>query len=275
MFKNLDSDVLIGNCPYCQSKESFKYKSVKGWMFLCHDCQRHVSVSILPQEKIETITSQIRFDNLLSLCTKLSNLPSDHVCIKYVEGRKIPKKYFDKLYYTERFKDIAQTVDRDASDSPRLVIPFFNESGEMFAMQGRALDDDPMRYITLVFNKEEDLLFGRDRVDLSKSFKVVEGPIDSLFLENTVATAGIGSVPNKYIPNAVICLDNEPRNRDIVKIIKKNIDKGFSVVIWPDNIKHKDINDMVLNGIQVEEVINNNTTKGMSAILKLNNWKKI
>ena len=40
--------------------------------------------------------------------------------------------------------------------------------------------------------------------------------------------------------------DNEPRNREIVNRISKTIDRGEQVVIWPNNILEKDINDMVL-----------------------------
>jgi len=52
---------------------------------------------------------------------------------------------------------------------------------------------------------------------------------------------------------------------------------GFSVVIWPDNIMEKDINDMVMNGkMSADEIvntINKNTFRGPMALLNFNNWK--
>ena len=43
-------------------------------------------------------------------------------------------------------------------------------------------------------------------------------------------------------------MDNEPRSREIIKRMEKLIDKDYELVIWPDNVKEKDINDMVLAG---------------------------
>jgi hypothetical protein len=263
------------DCPYCDSKDAFVYKTKDKEMFLCFDCQRHVSFHKTPAKEKQVTKSHISFNPILSLCTKLSDLPSDHFCVQYVKRRKISEKFKDKLFFTEKFDIIAKNIGKEAAPGPRLVIPFFDKEGKLFAMQGRALDDSKIRYVTLVFDRNDELLFGVDRVDLTKPFVVVEGPIDSLFLENAVATAGIGNVSDKYLSLATICLDNEPRNKDIVRIIKKNIERGFKVVIWPDNIKQKDINDMYLEGINVAEVIEKNTFKNLNAMIRLNDWKKI
>ena len=275
MFRIIDSDVSIGACPFCGSAESFQYKTAKGLMFLCHDCQRNVPTSSLPEKKLEVTHSLVSFNSLLKLCTKLTDLGPDRYAVHYAKSRHIPRKHWDKLYFTERFQEIAKTVGKEVGNGPRLVIPFFDKEGNMFAMQGRALDDDKIRYITLVFDKQQELLYGTDRVDLEKPFVVVEGPIDSLFLENAIATAGVGNVSDKYLPNATICLDNEPRNKDIVRIAKKNLERGFKVVIWSDGNHFKDINDMVLNGVDVVSEISGHTFQGMQGLLKLNSWKKV
>ena len=275
MFVNVDSEVSEGTCPFCGSSESFQYKTEKGLMFVCHDCQRNVPASFLPESKQEKIESQVNFTSLLGLCTKLTELPSDHFCVKYVKDRKIPQKTFDFLYYTENFETIAETVGKKLKSGPRLILPFINKDGKMFAMQGRALDDDKVRYITLVFDKEEELVFGSDRVDMTKPFFVVEGPLDSLFLDNAVATAGLNNLSDKYVPLATICHDNEPRNQAVVKSLKKNIERGFKVVIWSSNNNYKDINEMVLGGINIEEEIQSNIFHGLVATMKLNNWKKV
>ena len=53
------------------------------------------------------------------------------------------------------------------------------------------------------------------------------------------------------------------------------IEDGESVVIWPDTVKEKDINDMVLAGLDVENIINYNTFNGLEAKLRFTKWKKI
>jgi hypothetical protein len=69
--------------------------------------------------------------------------------------------------------------------------------------------------------------------------------------------------------------DNEPRNSEILSRISRVIEMGQKVVIWPSTIKEKDINDMVLSGQNVQEVIELNTYSGLEAKLKFTTWKKI
>jgi hypothetical protein len=69
--------------------------------------------------------------------------------------------------------------------------------------------------------------------------------------------------------------DNEPRNAEIHSRISKVIDRGERVVIWPSTIKEKDINDMILSGLDVQSVIELNTYSGLEAKLKFTTWKKI
>ena len=73
----------------------------------------------------------------------------------------------------------------------------------------------------------------------------------------------------------VFVYDNEPRNREIVRRIEDCIRRNQSVVIWPDTIKDKDINDMFLSGHNVMSVIKSNTYVGLEALLKFRNWKKV
>jgi hypothetical protein len=73
----------------------------------------------------------------------------------------------------------------------------------------------------------------------------------------------------------IFVYDNEPRNPEIIRRIKSCIERGEKVVIWPTGIIEKDINDMVLAGHNVQEVIESNTHSGLEAQLKFNTWKKI
>jgi hypothetical protein len=72
--------------------------------------------------------------------------------------------------------------------------------------------------------------------------------------------------------------DNEPRNKDIVKMMQDAIKSGHNIVIWPDTMQGKDINEVIMSGIspdEIESIISSNTFKGLQAQIKFNMWKKI
>jgi hypothetical protein len=76
----------------------------------------------------------------------------------------------------------------------------------------------------------------------------------------------------------VYIYDNEPRSVHILSKIDKNISSGHSVCIWPNYLKEKDINDMILAGRSIPEVIgiiNANTFSNLKAKAKLSEWRKV
>jgi hypothetical protein len=77
--------------------------------------------------------------------------------------------------------------------------------------------------------------------------------------------------------DVVFILDNEPRNKQIVDKLSKIINDGFKVVIWPENIKEKDINDIILSGmdtLELMDIISKNTVDDLEAKLRYSQWKK-
>jgi hypothetical protein len=163
--------------------------------------------------------------------------------------------------------------------SLHVILPFIDAAGYVFGCTGRALDkDEKLRYSTIIFDETKQKIFGMDSIDRSKSrVYIVEGPIDSLFLDNCVAMAG-SDVQLEHVSSKdklVVVYDNEPRNSEIHTRISKCIDRGEKVVIWPNNIYEKDINDMILSGHNVNEIIESNTYVGLEATLKFTTWKKI
>jgi hypothetical protein len=108
---------------------------------------------------------------------------------------------------------------------------------------------------------------------------VVEGPIDSLFIDNAVAMAGAdGNISGlEHVNNAIFVFDNEPRNAEIVRRMEKVLDKGQKLCIWPKNVVDKDINDMILSGIKpvdLQMMIDMNTYSGLEGKLQLSYWRK-
>ena len=78
--------------------------------------------------------------------------------------------------------------------------------------------------------------------------------------------------------NITYIFDNEPRNKEIIKRMETIIDKGYNVVIWPDSIQSKDVNEMLLTKEislqQLPSLISTNTYSRLSALTQLNNYKK-
>ena len=106
----------------------------------------------------------------------------------------------------------------------------------------------------------------------------MEGALDSMFLSNAVAMAGAeGSTPGLgNTDNAIFVFDAEPRNKEIHKRMERIIRNGHRICIWPSDVPAKDINEMTLAGLNnVEELIRENTYKGLQATLKLSEWRKV
>jgi hypothetical protein len=77
--------------------------------------------------------------------------------------------------------------------------------------------------------------------------------------------------------NVVFVYDNEPRNKDICRIMDKVIEMGYNVAFWPDHIEYKDINDMVIGGLKpadIKLIIDNNTYVDLQAKMKMVTWRK-
>jgi hypothetical protein len=224
-------------------------------------------------------------DSALESLSRCDTLPITHMSVSYLISRKIPKDKWKLFYHTDTFKEFTNTLLKDKFqnvllDHPRLIIPYFTPAGKMYAYQGRAYGDIEPKYYTIKLDDNEEKVYGLDTVDYSKRIYVVEGPIDSIFLSNGLAVSGSSfDVPTirSLASNATLVMDNEPRNKEIMKQLAGYIEKGYSVCIWPDSIKEKDINEMILAGKTSEEVmelINTNTYTGLSARLRYNEWRK-
>jgi hypothetical protein len=164
---------------------------------------------------------------------------------------------------------------------PRLVLPFYSRQGKLIGVSGRALNSNKLRYLTLKFDESLPLIFGIRELDYNEKVYVTEGPIDSLFLPNSIAVAGSDfSKLNTIIPTeqAIVVFDNEPRNPEIVKKMYEIIEDGYTICIWPKTIREKDINDMILGGLSSNiliDTINEHKFSGLSAKMALSDWSKV
>jgi hypothetical protein len=227
-------------------------------------------------------------DKIFKTYKKISQLSHDHPVKKYVVNRRIPTIFHHKLYLIPKFKSWVNTIipekfdtkSEEFIDEPRLVIPFLDKEGNCFGFQGRSFKKDGIRYITIIIDESKPKIYGLDMLKEEGTVFVVEGPIDSMFLPNCIAMAGSSAVlseafPNKPANEFVVVYDNEPRNKEIIKMIEKAIDKEYNVVIWPSNVEEKDVNDMVIAGLDPEQLVRENTFRGLEAKMKLVEWKKV
>lgn len=240
-----------------------------------------------PELNLQFEKPKTQSPSILSELQNVNSLPEDHICKRFVIDRKIPKEKWNRLYYTDNFCKLIDKYGKDPCDQDfkvdeRLVIPIFNDKNELIAMQGRSLcKKNAIRYLTLkLIDSLDNAWFGIESIDPDQLVYVVEGPIDSLFLPNCIAMIGLNT--DKKLPEniqkVVYVLDNESRNKEVLNYYESVIENDKSVVIWPDIIKKKDINDMVIDNIHITEIlniINSNTFQGMEAKIRFIKWKKI
>ena len=244
----------------------------------------------IPEPDITKFTPPKFISNtILKKLKKISQLAYDHPAKLYVEQRKIPAKQHYKLFYCNKFNAFVNEhlspgmFDEAAikNDEPRLIIPFISKGGNLIAIQGRSFKkNSSLRYITIKLDNDAPLVYNMNNVNQTIPVFCVEGPIDSMFVPNSIAVAGADLKRVKEVlPSESITyiFDNQPRNKEIVRIMERACDDGEKVMVWPDNIMEKDINDMILNGIseaQILDIINHNTYSNLILKIKINGWSK-
>ena len=314
-FKKKTDYLFNFRCPHCGDSQKSKTKAraylyrVKNDMFFkCHNCgqgqnfanflkfvdpklyseyvlERYKgSAPATPTPKFDFQPVKFKDQTILDDLKSISDLSEDHPARLYCIKRKIPKKYFDILYLCNKFMTLVNKVKpktyKVIKDHPRLIIPFFDTTGKLFAFQGRAFGKEQPKYLTIKLDENKQKIYGLERVNFTKQVKIVEGPIDSLFISNCLAAAGADLFLKNKIPNEKVLyiFDNEPRNKEIVDRMYKVIEKNYNIVIWPDDIQLKDVNDMIMNGYtisEIENIISKNTYNKLSALTKLTHWKKV
>ena len=306
-FKRVKPDLYNFRCPICGDSEKTKNKA-RGYLYKiktntnykCHNCGislsfnnflKQVDPALHKEYTLEKFKEGHTGKNFVAKEPKfefekpkfkktlkigLPKASSNQDAKKYLEDRKLDP---DKFYYTDKFKEWTNskvhTFDDLTYDEPRIIIPLIYEE-KFVGYQGRSLGPSKVKYITVMLDDDAPKIYGLDKVGRDAPVFVTEGPFDSTFIRNSIAMCGADADVDRWgISNPVYIYDNEPRNREIVNRISKTIDRGYQVVIWPSNIAEKDINDMVMCGLDVQSVIESNTYSGLQAKLKFNSWKKI
>ena len=311
-FKQTKRNTWNFRCPVCGDSQRNKNKArgyvfeLKGdLIFKCHNCgvsmpvgklietldpalykeyrlekfkdQKKPKVDMRKVKRVVSSTPVFKSNPLKDL-TKIEDLNKSHPAREYLLNRQLP---LAALYYTEKFKEWTNSVKPDTfpdtnNDEGRIIIPFKTSAGDVFGYQGRSLSSSGLRYITVLLEEGHPKIFGLERINYEEPIYITEGPFDSLLLHNSIAMAGADVSLPDYLDGRDVCfiMDNEPRNTAITARIEGLISQGHKVVIWPSNIKQKDINDMVLDGLPVQNLVESNVYSGLSATLQFKEWKK-
>jgi len=317
-FTKKKDDLYNFRCPICGDSQKNKsksrgyvYRKKNDYFYMCHNCGisitfynflKQVDPTLLKEYQLERYTNgetgnnnypkpsfdefkteQPVFKEKIQL-PSIASLEEDHFARKYVQQRKIPIELQNSLYYANDFKQFVGSfgIEKDIPDGDkRLVIPFYDKEKNLIAFQGRALGESKIRYITIKLHDDVKKIYGAERIDPEKKIYVFEGPIDSMFIKNSVATADshLEAITDVFDKSSVVLVfDNEPRNKEIVKQIERAIDNHMNVVIWPEMIVEKDVNEMVLNGFstdEIQDILDNHTHQNLRAKMEFINWKKI
>lgn len=219
-------------------------------------------------------------DNLMD---RLDTLPEEHEAIQYVKNRMIPESQYHRMYYVEDIQTLSQLNTKYTAalkiKQPRLSLPFITPDGQLSGMALRGIRGETLRYINLKIRENDLSVYGLDVVDTNKEVFVVEGPIDSLFLDNAIACVGtsFNKIDKLGLTYFTVVFDNQPRNKEVCSLMLKQIKAGNKVCLWPEYIEDKDINDMILSGLTKGEVISiivDNTYQGLEAELEFTSWRK-
>lgn len=305
------------SCPVCGDSKKKKTKArgyfyrVKDMMlYRCHNCglsttfgklleridsdtyKRYVMARYRNGEDKHTIHDSVDYQSvvikqqtLLDTVKTVSRLSPEHPVRNYLYARRIPETQFDELRLVNKFcafvnRIVPNTFPTIKEDHPRLIIPFYDKTGKLIGFQGRAFGKETPKYLTIMLDVDAPKLYGLDTVNFTEKIYVLEGPIDAMFIDNSIAMAGADASGLEKLPatnDYVFVYDNEPRNPEIVKRMKKHIDNNDAIVIWSKNVGEKDINDMIISGMSKSEIMNiisNNTHRGLSAKMRFTEWKK-
>ena len=274
-------------CHNCGASRSFTYflKDRDKPLYDQYVMERYSSgltgkSTVTPEPEFKFEKPKFKSNDICDELDKISALNKTHSARCYLVNRGIKEEDLRQFYYCPNFKEWTnkhkRTFDSIKNDEARIIIPLRDSESNLFGYQGRSLDPKAkMRYITIMLKENLPKIYGLDRIEQDKTVYVVEGPFDSTFVKNSIAMCGSdSSLAHLKTCNIVYVYDNEPRNKEIVNRIEKCVRDDKRVVIWPNNIKQKDINDMVLAGHDIMSILKNSTYSGLEGTLKLTHWKK-
>ena len=305
-FKKIKPGLYNCRCNICGDSQKNKtkargyfYEKKNNTNYKCHNCGINVSFNNYLKQVDPTlheeyslakykrgltgknfVTTAPKFDNPKPVFRSRLNLPrasEEETPKNYLESRNIDAT---KFYYAKEFKKWVNTLKPTFNkrslyyEEERLIIPLYFQK-QLIGFQGRTLGKSTIKYITIMLDENAPKVYNYDSIDNTQPVYILEGPFDSYFIENSIAMCGADvDLAKLNIKQPIYIYDNEPRNKEIVDRMERTIAQNLPLVIWPKNVKQKDVNLMVLSGLDVNQIIKQNIYTGLLANLNFNEWKK-
>lgn len=324
---NKRSNAWAAGCPICREgsswgkKRRLYYKPEKNYIF-CFNCGwksntvnfiKHVTgmtLSEMTQESDNYNTNDVVKSLETSLPVKntpTSPLPDDSINlfeetqINYwlTSGSPQEKKVIVDAISLIRTRKLDVAINRpktlwlsltDYVHKNRITIPFYTSEGKITFYQTRSIYKEPNKPNYLSKAGGEKSIFNINQIDPGlNSVFLFEGPIDSCFVKNGLAVAGITNGPGEDLNefqtkqledlrlfNKIWVLDSQWVDETSRNKTRLLADQGHNVFIWPETIgkKYKDINELCV-GIDKPGIgykfIEKHSYTGMKAKLLLNN----
>lgn len=308
-FQQVDTDLWRFRCPYCGDSKRSKTKA-RGFIYLngplygfkCHNCGeafsfysflKFVDAAVHREYLVETFRETGGVDETKTEAKRevkewqeglypATMLSKKHPVVAYLNSRKIPRSRWGSFWYSQNFGEYCRrhSLLETVSDVPRILTVETDVFGNAQFIIAREIGEtSDLRYVTVKVNQDSPKVLGLGSLVRGKPGYVCEGWIDSLFVDNCIATldSNLLSYRNYTDSKLTLIWDNEPRSPIITGMMDRALRAGESVVIWPSWIEVKDINNMIQSGIEQSElmsIINKRTYRGQLGILELNKWKK-
>jgi hypothetical protein len=305
-FKKIKPGLYNCRCNICGDSQKNKtkargyfYEKKNNTNYKCHNCGINVSLNNYLKQVDPTlheeyslakykrgltgknfVTTAPKFDNPKPIFRSRLNLPrasEEETTKNYLESRNIDAT---KFYYAKEFKKWVNTLKPTFNkralyyEEERLIIPLYYQK-QLIGFQGRTLGKSTIKYITIMLDENAPKVYNYDSIDNTQPVYILEGPFDSYFIANSIAMCGADvDLAKLNIKQPIYIYDNEPRNKEIVDRMERTIAQNLPLVIWPKNVKQKDVNLMVLSGLDVNQIIKQNIYTGLLANLNFNEWKK-
>lgn len=196
------------------------------------------------------------------------------LALKYIKSRRIDTAINkpDHIYLSLN----------DKIHKNRICIPSYDKSGKVRHYQTRGfLDNDNRPKYLSKLQSDRDVYGVNNVTDIYPYVYIFEGPIDSFFVENSVAIYGIQEnsshsltamqkkeLDSMFYMNKTWVLDNQFNDTASYKKTIKLLSQGERVFIWPESLlQYKDFNEMCirysLDSISTK-MIDNNTIDNIS-----------
>ena len=218
-FKRVKADLYNFRCPICGDSKKNKSKT-RGYLyavkantnFKCHNCGASMSLNNFLKQVDPAVHKQYVMEKFKEGHTG-RNFVIDEPDIKFEAPKfkkklKLPKAsehprpagYLtarklnpDDFYYAEHFKkfvnSLKPTFDDTKHDEERIIIPLYYEKN-LIGLQGRSINPNPVKYITVMLDDDAPKIYGLDNVRRDAPVYITEGPFDSTFIRNAIAMCG-------------------------------------------------------------------------------------